>query len=309
MGSCCSALSSVEEAESSAMFKRLDVNNDKKACREEISAFVASRPELWAMLSINLGISEDKCRETATRVAMELASGKEGPAALETELTPQQFHQFRQKYMLNGQGAQEFFHRCVFASFDHDNNNLLDTDELDAFLDTFYKAGSIFLGDSRLPKKTVLKQNIIDKYSTRDDNMLSFDELRDIIRGTGAGTTKAKAALPTPQPKEQAQKKKDQKDSSTPATANGSRSGNNQKQRKPLAPRDKADLNANTSGSNKNESSTSTNPNGKVRKRRPKQGMDIPVPTATATNSSQKDNQQLKKRAAKSAVQRKAKAQ
>lgn len=184
MGTCCSVLS-VEEAESAQQFRALDENHDNLACQEEMAKYVASRAELWAMLSVNLNLSEEVCRATATRVAMELASGKEGNKALQTELTEAQFHAFRTQYVLDGKGAQEFFHRCVFASFVKEGSRTMDAKELDAFLDTFYEAGSIFEGDARLPQKTELKERILRKNST---GKLSFEQIRDVIRGTAAYT-------------------------------------------------------------------------------------------------------------------------
>ena len=144
-----------------------------------MATFVASRPELWAMLSVNLGLSEDTCRATATRVAMELASGYVGKDAMKHELTAAEFHTFRTRYMLDGQGAQEFFHRCVFASFDRKGTHSLDDDELDQFLDTFYKAGSIFEGDARLPPKEDLKLRLLE----HSKGNLTFEEIRDVMRG------------------------------------------------------------------------------------------------------------------------------
>ena len=86
MGTCCS-VPSVEEAESAQQFRALGPSKNNLACREEMAQYVASRAELWAMLSVNLGLSEEECKETATRVAMELASCKQGPAAQAAELT------------------------------------------------------------------------------------------------------------------------------------------------------------------------------------------------------------------------------
>lgn len=181
MGTCCS-VPSVEEAESAQQFRKVDTNRDSLVDRQEMAAFVKSHAEMWAMLSVNLGLSEDICQETATRVAMELASGKEGNAAQQSPLSESQFHTFRAKYMVDGKGAQEFFHRCVFASFVKDGKQYLDAnEELDVFLDTFYKSGSIFEGDTRLPPQEELKERITRNSSS---GRLKFDEIRDIIRGT-----------------------------------------------------------------------------------------------------------------------------
>jgi len=169
--------------ESRREFERLDSNGDQSACRQEIAAYIASNHEMWAMLSVNLDKSEEYCQEIATRVAMELASGKEGEDAMNAEIDIHQFHAFRKKYMLDPHGQQEFFHRSVFATFDSDNNAHLDSDELDQFLDTFYKSGSIFKGDVRLPPKEVLKNILLSKMDADNDRGLCFEKMRGIISG------------------------------------------------------------------------------------------------------------------------------
>lgn len=170
--------------ESNQLFHQMDVDNSNTASRDEINNFVASNSKLWAMLSVNLNRPENECQAVATRVAMELASGLQGEEALQTELTKDQFHQFRKQYILDPKGSQEFFHRAVFATFDVDNNSFLDEDELESFLDTFYQSGSIFQGDLRLPPKAELKQSILDKFDTEGDRRLCFDRVRGVISGT-----------------------------------------------------------------------------------------------------------------------------
>lgn len=191
MGSCCSA-PDVEMAESAQQFSQADVNNNKLVDQKEMLTYVKSHPEMWAMLSVNLGLSEEECQKTANRVAMELASGEGGAAAMKAELTEAQFHTFRSKYMLDGKGSQEFFHRCVFASFVKDGKQYLDANtELDSFLETFYKSGSIFAGDTRLPPKEELKERIMNN---GDSGRLSFESFRDIIRGRTSNTQNSKAS-------------------------------------------------------------------------------------------------------------------
>lgn len=169
--------------ESHKEFARLDSAGTKNVCREEIASFVGSNAELWAMLSVNLDMSEDHCREVATRVAMELATGLQGDEALASEIDKHQFHKFRKHYILDPKGSQEFFHRSVFAAFDEDMNHYLDDQELDVFLDTFYKSGSIFKGDVRLPAKAELKRVILEKHDKNNDRRLSFNSVRGIISG------------------------------------------------------------------------------------------------------------------------------
>jgi len=168
-----------------AKMNRNDSTGSKHlACREKISCYVASNAELWAMLSVNFDMDEGECREIATRVAMELATGLRGDEAMAAEIDKHQFHKFRKHYILDPKGSQEFFHRSVFATFDTDMNHYLDEDELDKFLDTFYKSGSIFKGDVRLHDKAELKRLIMEKHDKTKSRRLSFDSVRGIISGT-----------------------------------------------------------------------------------------------------------------------------
>jgi Ca2+-binding EF-hand superfamily protein len=170
--------------ESNKKFHEIDANKDGAADKDEIATFVAQNHELWAMLSVTLDHSEESCQLAATRVAMELASGLQGDKALQAELSKEQFHKFRKHYVLDPMGSQEFFQRAVFASFDRDNDAVLDEDELERFLETFYKSGSIFKGDIRLPPKEELKGQILDKLDVKKDKRLSFARVRGIISGT-----------------------------------------------------------------------------------------------------------------------------
>lgn len=190
--------------ESHKEFARLDSSGTKKACKDKIGAFVASNSELWAMLSVNLDMSEDDCQLIATRVAMELATGLKGDEAMESVIDKHQFHKFRKHYILDPKGSQEFFHRSVFATFDADQNHYLDEMELDLFLDTFYKSGSIFKGDVRLPEKAELKRLILEKHDKNKNRRLSFDSVRGIISGAALhdlvlesekGKTKARKSI------------------------------------------------------------------------------------------------------------------
>lgn len=179
-----SIFKSVDRKESNQLFHQFDTNKSNTADIDEIKAFVSSNAKLWAMLSVNLGRTEEECQKVATRVVMELVSGLQGDQALRSELTKDQFHQFRKKYILDPEGSQEFFHRAVFAAFDVDNNQILDEGELEALLDTFYQSGSIFQGDVRLPPKEELKALILEKYDVAGNKRLSFGRIRGVISGT-----------------------------------------------------------------------------------------------------------------------------
>jgi hypothetical protein len=115
-----------------------DANNkDKLLTKDELATYIESHAKLWAMLGVNLNLGEEGCQEIATHVAFVLAVKEEK----QSSLTKEEFHKFREKYVVDPEGNQEFFHRTVFATFDKDNNGVLDAKELDHFLDIFYEAG------------------------------------------------------------------------------------------------------------------------------------------------------------------------
>mmetsp|Transcript_19733 Transcript_19733/g.23492 ORF Transcript_19733/g.23492 Transcript_19733/m.23492 type:complete len:186 (-) Transcript_19733:163-720(-) len=178
MGLCMSK----EAVKNKAMFKDLDSDNSHTISKDEMSTFIEKHAELWAMLGVNLGIGEDKCREIATNVAYSLACDSKSDNT--TSLSENQFLNFTTNYVNSPKGQQEFFHRTVFATFDVDGDNTLDTKELDRFLDTFYEAGSIFKGDKRLPEKEVLRQIVNDRLDKDGDGKLSFDEIHMLISGS-----------------------------------------------------------------------------------------------------------------------------
>ncbi|CAB9503601.1 expressed unknown protein [Seminavis robusta] len=102
--------------ESDAMFQEMDADQSSSASQEEIAKFVASNSQLWSELSRKVMQPPEVVIQVATRVAMELTSGKEGQAALDAELTPEQFHQFRKKYILDSTGSEEFYQRAVLPT-------------------------------------------------------------------------------------------------------------------------------------------------------------------------------------------------
>jgi hypothetical protein len=160
-------------------------NSGSTISHDELKGFVNTHPQIWAMLSVNCQIEEEQCKEVAFRVALELVSGKSGHDALDTVITKNKFKRFQKRYIKDGKGHQEFFHRTVFMAFDEDWNGVLDRDETDKFLDTFYISGSIFQGDARLPEKEELKVQILEQLDENGDGMFSFDEIRSLISGLG----------------------------------------------------------------------------------------------------------------------------
>jgi hypothetical protein len=150
----------------------------------EIHSFIGSTPTSWAMLQVNTGIPEEECKLVAYRVSLELASGRQGEESVAATITKKQFERFRKEFIDDPKGSQEFFHRCVFAAFDEDGNGVLDKEEIDKFLETFYMTGSIFEGDDRLPDKETLKKVILERLDENGDGLFNFDEIRSLISGS-----------------------------------------------------------------------------------------------------------------------------
>ena len=153
---------------------------------QEIRHFVEKTPSSWAMLQVNLGIPEDECKNVAYHVCLELSSGLPSQEAANKKITKRQFERFKKNYIDDPKGSQEFFHRTVFGAFDNNQNGVLDKEETDKFLDTFYVTGSIFQGDHRLPEKEVLKELIWKQLDENGDGEFTFDEIRSLISGSAA---------------------------------------------------------------------------------------------------------------------------
>jgi Ca2+-binding EF-hand superfamily protein len=175
----------------------VDLNQDGKISRDELAKFIERNSHLWAMLSVNLNIPEQRCRDIATDVAYQMAKKKTSimsslrdmsESTKAREPTVQEFQSFlTMVHPDNPKGQQEFFHRTVFATYDVDGNGYIDNHELDKFLNVFYEAGSIFAGDVRLPDKETLKRNVLHDLDVNGDGKLEFQELRILISGGGAG--------------------------------------------------------------------------------------------------------------------------
>jgi hypothetical protein len=157
---------------------------------DELRDFVHNHPQFWAMLSVNCQLPEEKCQEITFRVALEFVTGCSGDCALDATMTKSCFQHF-QRYLKEPKGQQEFFHRSVFMAFDDDWNGVLDGVETDKFLDTYYRSGSIFEGDKRLPsqkedlKKMILKQKQVNVEQTGDNDIFTYQEIRSLISGLG----------------------------------------------------------------------------------------------------------------------------
>ena len=76
-------------------FERLDVDGSKGVSKSELGTWIHSHAELWAMLSVNLDITEEACRGVATDVAFQLATAQQQQQVGETFCSPECLHFFR----------------------------------------------------------------------------------------------------------------------------------------------------------------------------------------------------------------------
>ena len=172
-------------------FDSIDTDRSKSLSADELGQWIGTHAELWAMLAVNLNLEEERCRSIATEVAFQLASEHadgateaRGSDGVKRIMTVTEFVRFRTLVVDDPKGRQNFFHRCVFTAFDSDGNGYLDAAELDRFLETFYKADSIFKGDARLPEKDELRRIVNTKLDTDGDGKLRFEELHGLISGS-----------------------------------------------------------------------------------------------------------------------------
>merc|ERR1711907_447523 len=94
-----------------------------------------------------------------------------------------QFRNFLRTFVDDPKGQLEFFHRTIFYAFDVDGSGELNSNELDDFLDIFYRADSIFKGDLRLPEKQVLRNKVLEQLDRDHDGALSYDEIHGLLSG------------------------------------------------------------------------------------------------------------------------------
>lgn len=190
---CCQSLDAVE-TDSRKEFKALKSggSTQKSITKDELKGYVEKNSQLWSMLTVNLGLGDDQCKDIATEVAFGRAldapkdpkkSGKNESLLDADRLNQDQFHHFRKNFVVDPKGSLEFFHRCVFTAYDENKNGVLERDEVDDFLDIFYKQDSIFKDDHRLPSKKKLKKIVYDKLDENNDGVLDFEEIRILISG------------------------------------------------------------------------------------------------------------------------------
>mmetsp|Transcript_16868 Transcript_16868/g.19008 ORF Transcript_16868/g.19008 Transcript_16868/m.19008 type:complete len:238 (-) Transcript_16868:49-762(-) len=168
----------------------VDKDQDGTISKEELASFVERNAKLYAMLSVNLNLPEQQCRNVATDVAFAMCkkSSEVGSlrdldnATLRRDPSVQEFQAFL-TFLDDPSGQKEFFQRTVFSTFDVNHDGYLELNELDSFLDIFYQAGSIFAGDLRLPTKDKLKRQVMKKLDTNKDGKLQFSEMSTLISG------------------------------------------------------------------------------------------------------------------------------
>lgn len=187
MGLCTSA-EAMELQKTHLEFVELDRNKDNCLNHSEVGVFIQRHPELWAMLGVNLDLSDEKCQEIATDVALRIACNRSDGDVSNRTMNEVEFNNFK-RIVANPKQQQNFFHQTVFEAFDEDKNGLLDPDEFDKFLDTFYATGSIFRGDGRLPPKEELKEIAYKRWAKDGNRNLNFHAFHMLISGSaGLGT-------------------------------------------------------------------------------------------------------------------------
>merc|ERR1712137_1320868 len=93
------------------------------------------------------------------------------------------FQVLRHGVMRDPKGQLDFFHTALFAVFDPNRNNVLDAKALDDFLDIFYKEGSIFIRDCRLPEKDFLRACVYSQLNSNKDGLLTFSDIKPMLTG------------------------------------------------------------------------------------------------------------------------------
>ena len=171
--------------------KRLDKDGSGTISKEELYNYIEQNAKLWAMLSVSLNIPEEECLDIACEVAFQLALAKwskKKKLEILSSNEPTREPSLREiqaflNFVKKPQGEQEFFHRTVFFAFDENGDGLLDSKELDKFLQIFYDAEGIFAGDARLPSKAELKRRVYKDLDENGDGQLDFYEIRSLITG------------------------------------------------------------------------------------------------------------------------------
>ena len=193
-----SAFAKQKEAErelSNEVFDQLDEDQSDSVSLAEMETFVASNSKLWAFLSVHFGLPVADCKEVATRVAMELATGRHGKSALKREISRNQFHRFRKYYIEDPDGAREFFQHTIFETFDTNHDSLLDEGEVENLCDALYGAssyleshaseemeGGFLQGTLKLPPREIFVKNLFDNCDKDKDGKLELLSILDFLK-------------------------------------------------------------------------------------------------------------------------------
>lgn len=153
--------------------------------KEELQEYMDGKPQLWLILDANISKGEEQCKMICIRVATELISGAFGKAARDALIRKRDFQRFQKQYVEDPKGSQEFIHRCMFASIDTDHDGKLNGKETADFVDAVYKAGSVVLGNSKLPEQNDLMIMIRKHYNDDGDGEFTFNQILDIIKRNG----------------------------------------------------------------------------------------------------------------------------
>jgi Ca2+-binding EF-hand superfamily protein len=163
-------------------FEAIDADKSHKLAKKEMHTFIEHHVQLFETLALNLDLDRELCKDIATDVAFNIAGGGGS-----RELSYNDFKKFKKQYAgITSPGNQEFVFRTVFRVYDKDGNGYLDSDELDSFIDLFFKADSfVRKDDPRLKgmRSEDLKKLIIEKCDSNKDGKFSFEEMRGVIAG------------------------------------------------------------------------------------------------------------------------------
>jgi hypothetical protein len=124
-------------------FDAADIDRSNTMSKKELAGFIDKHAQLYETLALNLDMDRETCKAIATEVAFKLARCGDNA----TDLTKPQFVEFKKKYILDPKGNQSFVFRTVFRAYDKDGNGYLDSEELDGFVDLFFKADSFVRKD------------------------------------------------------------------------------------------------------------------------------------------------------------------
>ena len=108
---------SKQRAAADAAFAAIDTDRSSKIDEGELAHWIAEQQQLWAMLDVNLGLGEERCKQIATDVAfrMSQAEGEASPKpGAKREMTADEFARFHE-VVADPKGQLSFFHQTARA--------------------------------------------------------------------------------------------------------------------------------------------------------------------------------------------------